>query len=58
MGGNKEEAIKSLLGGKKQQQTAPADTTSGAAPTQPAPEKKPETAEDKAKKKLNKLLGL
>ena len=57
IGGNKEDALKSLLGGKKKE-AAPADTGTSAAPAQPAPEQKPESKEDKAKKKLNKLLGL
>jgi len=58
IGGNKEDAIKSLLGGKKKEQAAPAESGATAAPTTPAPEQKPESKEDKAKKKLNKLLGL
>ena len=52
MGGNKEEALKSLLGGKKATTTAPADGQP--ANTDAAPK---ETTEEKAKKKLNKLLG-
>jgi AsmA protein len=52
MGGNKEEALKSLLGGKKDTTTAPAD---GQSTNTDATSK--ETAEEKAKKKLNKLLG-
>lgn len=51
--GNKEDALKSLLGGKKKE-AAPADTSTN---TAPAPEQKPESKEDKVKKKLNKLLG-
>jgi len=52
LGSNKEEALKSLLGGnKKEPASDPAATT-------PTPEKKPESSEEKAKKKLNKLLGL
>lgn len=47
VGGNKQDALNSLLGGKKTQ-TAPAPA---------ATEQKPESAEDKTKKKLNKLLG-
>ncbi|MFA6178904.1 MAG: AsmA family protein [Candidatus Methylopumilus sp.] len=58
IGGNKEDALKSLLGGKTKEPATPADTTSGAAAAQPVPEKKSESAEDKAKRKLNKLLGL
>jgi len=50
LGGNKEEALKSLLGGNKKDPAAD--------PATPASEKKPESSEDKAKKKLNKLLGL
>ncbi|MGZ8251449.1 MAG: AsmA family protein [Methylophilaceae bacterium] len=57
IGGSKEEALKSLLGGKKKE-AAPADSSATATPTTPAPEQKPESKEDKAKKKLNKLLGL
>lgn len=59
LGGNKEDALKSLLGGKKKD-TPAADTTGAAPATEPAPattEAKPESAEDKAKKKLNKILG-
>ncbi len=52
LGGNKEEALKSLLGGNKKE---PASDPAAATPT---PEKKPESSEEKAKKKLNKLLGL
>ncbi len=48
VGGSKGEALKSLLGGKKTD-SAPADSASPAAA--------PATAEDKAKQKLNKLLG-
>lgn len=52
MGGNKEEALKSLLGGKKDPTTAPADGQSSNTDATPK-----ETPEEKAKKKLNKLLG-
>jgi AsmA protein len=60
LGGNKEDALKSLLGGKKKTEQPTAGPASGteAAPAQPAPEPKSESKEDKAKKKLNKLLGL
>ncbi|BCM26161.1 AsmA family protein [Methyloradius palustris] len=54
VGGNKQDALKSLLGGNKKQDAAPANSATQVAPP---PEQKPETAEDKAKKKLNKLLG-
>jgi AsmA protein len=61
LGGDKAGGLESLLGGNKKKSTeqpaAPA-TTDGTAPAQPAPEKKAETPEEKAKKKLNKLLGL
>ncbi|HSH71723.1 MAG TPA: AsmA family protein [Methylophilaceae bacterium] len=57
IGGNKEDALKSLLGGKKKE-AAPADSGATATPTTPVPEQKPESKEDKVKKKLNKLLGL
>lgn len=57
LGGNKEDALKSLLGGKKKEAPA-ADATSATPTTEPAPaEAKPESVEDKAKKKLNKILG-
>lgn len=59
LGGNKEDALKSLLGSKKKD-TPAADTTGAAPATEPAPatnESKPESVEDKAKKKLNKILG-
>ena len=56
MGGNKEDALKSLLGGKSKQ-TAPATAPGDQTTTQPPPEKKSETVEEKAKKKLNDLLG-
>ncbi|MGX8881869.1 AsmA family protein [Methylovorus sp. SPW-M1] len=52
MGGNKEEALKSLLGGKKDATTAPADGQPSNTDATPK-----ETPEEKAKKKLNKLLG-
>ncbi len=56
LSGNKEDALKSLLGGKKKD--APAAETGTAPATETAPvEAKPESVEDKAKKKLNKLLG-
>lgn len=67
IGGDKAGALEGLLGGKKAAtptetaqpvpaQTAPADQ---AVPAQPAQEAKPKlTPEEKAKKKLNKLLGL
>ena len=54
VGGSKGEALKSLLGGKKSEPAAPATGTT----TQPAPEQKPATKEEKAKQKLNDLLGL
>lgn len=54
LNGNKEDALKSLLGGSKKQPPA----EGGTAVPAPAPEQKPESSEDKAKKKLNKLLGL
>jgi len=71
IGGDKESALKSLTGSKSKpvvtpEPTAPApaappdaSATEQAAPAQPAPapEKKAATPEDKAKKKLNKLLG-
>ncbi len=52
MGGNKEEALKSLLGGKKDATTPPADGQPSNTDATPK-----ETPEEKAKKKLNKLLG-
>ena len=60
MEGNKEDALKSLLGGKKKtEQPAAAPAQDGqAAPAQPTPEQKPATKEEKAKQKLNDLLGL
>ncbi len=63
LNGNKEDALKSLLGNKKPADTSPTEGTTGTNTTgnsgtaAPA-EQKPETTEDKAKKKLNKLLGL
>lgn len=65
--GDKAGALGGLLGGKKKSDTAPAPATAPAAPTdstqqpaapatQPAPAQ--QTPEEKAKKKLNKLLGL
>ncbi|HSH96936.1 MAG: AsmA family protein [Methylophilaceae bacterium] len=60
VGGNKQDALKSLLGGNKKQDAAPIGDTkpaNTATPTAPQPEQKPETPEEKAKKKLNKLLG-
>jgi AsmA protein len=54
VGGNKQDALKSLLGGNKKQDAEPANA---ATPVAPQPEQKPETPEEKAKKKLNKLLG-
>jgi AsmA protein len=68
LGGDKAGALEGLLGGKKAAmppaEAAPAtpataDQPAAAAPAQPAPESKPKlTPEEKAKKKLNKLLGL
>jgi AsmA protein len=63
MGGNKEDALKSLLGGKKKTEqpadTAPATVETGdKSAAEPAPAPKPLTKEEKAKEKLNKLLGL
>jgi len=67
IGGDKGGALEGLLGGKKAAtppaEAAPAASTAAdqpaAAPAQPAPEAKPKlTPEEKAKKKLNKLLGL
>lgn len=62
--GDKEEALKGLLGGKKKapaEQPAPVPQE-GATPAepQPAPQEAPKqlTPEEKAKKKLNELLGL
>lgn len=61
LGGDKAGGLEGLLGGNKKKSTeqpvAPA-AKEGTAPAQPAPEKKAETPEEKAKKKLNKLLGL
>lgn len=70
-GGSKGEAIQKLLSGdkagglegllgdhKKKSTEPPAAAKDGTAPAQPAPEKKAETPEQKAKKKLNELLGL
>lgn len=60
LSGNKEDALKSLLGGKKKDAPAAEPATSAATTTEPAPaatETKPESVEDKAKKKLNKILG-
>jgi len=59
VGGNKQDALKSLLGGNKKQDAAPSASEAPANQATPAPqsEQKPATAEDKAKKKLNKLLG-
>ncbi|HEU4708209.1 MAG TPA: AsmA-like C-terminal region-containing protein, partial [Methylophilaceae bacterium] len=64
--GDKAGALENLLNKKKPAETAPApqpaapaDSTTKDTTTQPAPEqKKTETPEEKAKKKLNKLLGL
>lgn len=66
--GDKAGGLQDLLGGKKKTQEQPASqpaqqTTpppAGAAPEpQPAPaEKKPQSSEDRAKEKLNKILGL
>lgn len=57
VGGNKEDALKSLFGGKKQE-AAPAATGTSAATEAATPAPAPAaTPEDKAKKKLNKLLG-
>jgi len=74
LGGDKAGALEGLLGGKKKSETqtnpaaptapaqtapaAPGDATQQAAPAQPAQPEKKQTPEDKAKKKLNKLLGL
>lgn len=61
VGGSKAEALKSLLGGKKSEPVAPAGTTTPApagTTTQPAPAEKPLSKEEKAKQKLNDLLGL
>ena len=60
VGGNKEDALKALLGGSNKpatptEQKAPATATS--APAATPPEKKTETPEEAAKRKLNKLLG-
>jgi AsmA protein len=65
LGGDKAGALESLIGGKKTQQPAPAPME-GATPApiaEPAPApaeqpKKTQTPEEKAKEKLNKLLGL
>lgn len=67
IGGDKAGALEGLLGGKKTAtppaEAAPAASTAAdqpvVPPTQPAPEAKPKlTPEEKARKKLNKLLGL
>lgn len=68
LGGDKAGALEGLLGGKKKAETqAPAPAAAPATPAapadstqpQPAPQEKPKlTPEEKAKKKLNKLLGL
>ena len=54
-GGNKEDALKALLGGKSKAAPQAEAPAAGAAP---ATEPKAATPEEKAKKKLNKLLGL
>ncbi len=59
LSGDKAGGLEGLLGGnKKKSAEAPAAAKDGTAPAQPAPERKAETPEEKAKKKLNKLLGL
>ncbi|HEY8117813.1 MAG TPA: AsmA family protein [Methylophilaceae bacterium] len=55
IGGAKGDALKSLLGGKAKTEQPAAN--SATAPAGQAPAQKPATPEDKAKKKLNKLLG-
>ena len=59
--GDKAGGLESLLSGRKKKSTepqpAPAEGTAPAQPA-PAPEQKPATSEEKAKKALNKLLGL
>jgi AsmA protein len=53
LGGDKAGALEGLLGGKK---SPPASAPTGDS-AQPAPQQKPATLEDQARKKLNKLLG-
>lgn len=56
MGGDTAGGLEGLLGGKKKTETAPAKEGEAAAEPKPV-EEKPATVEDKAKKKLDKLLG-
>ena len=62
LGGDVAGGLGSLLGGKKAAETAPAQGTGAEAAPAPAPAEEPKSIEDKAKekakKKLNKLLGL
>ena len=57
VGGSKGEALKSLLGGQKKTEPAAAPAPGSTTPA-PAPAEKPLTKEEKAKQKLNDLLGL
>ena len=61
IGGDTAGALEGLIGGKKkaaeQPAAAPAPADAAAQPA-PAEQPKPATPEEKAKKKLNKLLGL
>ncbi|MDZ4098838.1 MAG: AsmA family protein, partial [Methylophilaceae bacterium] len=56
MGGDTAGGLEGLLGGKKKKETAPVKESETAVEPKPA-EEKPATVEDKAKKKLDKLLG-
>ena len=57
VGGSKGVALKSLLGGQKKTEPAAAPAP-GSTTSAPAPAEKPLTKEEKAKQKLNDLLGL